>query len=192
MSEEESAEETGEGERQEYYLDTIQRIVEEQKETLGEEAAIKWARRAPLKIDSDGEVTGFYGTGEQALETLRDYTEHEEFYLEAIQKVIDTFSEFMGEDVGVALARKAPLQLMPGGEVNAYYGTGRKALEILKESYEDYIGEAVADRKMKNALAELEEQRYELLPEDIRPEPSRERYGQRSSLLEKLKGVFRV
>lgn len=173
----------GEGEREQYYLETIRGIVEDQKDSIGEEAAVKWARRAPLKINGDGEVVGFYGKGEQALETLRDYTEHKDFYLEAIQNIIGTFSRFLGEDIGRGLARKAPLQMMPNGEVQAYYGTGRKALEILMESYEDYMGKSVADSKMKSALSYVEDEQKDLLPEDIRPESSGDSEGFISKIL---------
>lgn len=159
-----------EEDRQEYYLDSIQNIIDKQKEQLGEETAIRWARRAPIKIDPDGEVQGFYGNGEDALETLREYTEHEEFYLESIQSVIDTVSGFMGDDVGLKFARKAPLQIMPNGEVQAYYGTGRKALTILIENYEDYMGEAVADQKIKSALSDIDDEKRDLVPERVRPD----------------------
>lgn len=104
------------------------------------------------------------------METLRDYTEHREFYIDCIQTVIDMFSRFLGEDISEGIARKAPLQITPRGHVNAYYGTGRKALLILKENYEDYMGESVADSKMKSALSDVDKSKREILPEDIRPE----------------------
>ncbi|MFB6159282.1 MAG: hypothetical protein ABEJ95_06535 [Candidatus Nanohalobium sp.] len=163
-----------EEDRQEYYTESIQDIIDKQKEQLGEETAIKWARRAPIKISPDGEVQGFYGKGEDALETLRDYTEHEEFYLEAIQSIIDTVSSFMGDDVGLKFARKAPLQIMPNGEVQAYFGTGRKALTILIENYEDYMGKSVADQKIKSALSDIDEDKRDLVPERVRPEKKSE------------------
>ncbi len=180
-------EEGGEEDRQEYYIESIQRIINQQKDQLGEETAIKWARRAPIRIDSDGEVQGFYGTGEDALETLRDYTEHEEFYLEAVQSIIDEMASFMGEDVGLKFARKAPLQMTPDGEVKAYYGTGRKALNILVENYEDYLGKAVADQKMTGAVSYVDEEKRDLLPEQIRPGSGDE--GSSQSLVGRLLGL---
>lgn len=177
-----------EEDRQEYYMESIQKIIDKQKEELGEETAIKWARRAPIKIDADGEVQGFYGKGEDALETLRDYTEHEEFYLEAIQSIIDTVSSFMGEDVGLKFARKAPLQITPDGEVQAYYGTGRKALTILVENYEDYMGKAVADQKIKNALSEFDDDKRDLVPEDVRPEKSDGDEGSSGGIISRIFG----
>lgn len=173
--------------RQEYYIESIQRIIDKQKEQLGEETAIKWARRAPIRIDTDGEVQGFYGTGEDALETLRDYTEHEEFYLDAIESVIEEMSSFIGDDVGLKYARKAPLQIMPDGEVKAYYGTGRKALTILVENYEDYMGKAVADQKIENAFSNVEDEKLDLVPEDVRPETSEEQ-GSSGGLISKIFG----
>ena len=164
-----------EDDRQQYYIESIQNIIDKQKEQLGEETAIKWARRAPIRIDAEGEVQGFYGTGEDALETLRDYTEHEEFYLDAISSVIDTMCSFMGDDVGLKYARKAPLQIMPDGEVKAYYGTGRKALTILVKNYEEYMGKAVADQKIKSAFSDVEDEQLDLIPEDVRPQSSEEK-----------------
>lgn len=183
MPEEEPGDEEN---REEYYLETIQHLVDQQKEDIGEEAAIKWARRAPLRIDANGNVQDFYGKGEDALETLRTYTEHEEFYLDAIQAIIDAISNFMGDDIGMGTARKAPLQITPDGEVQAYYGTGRKALEILMNSYEDYMGATVADTKMRNAISQFDEEKYDLVPEQIRPRKESEKSG---GLLHKLLGT---
>lgn len=157
--------------RQEYYLGMIQDLVDEQKEFLGEQVALKQARRAPLDISNDGEVKDFYGSGEDALETLRDYTEHQEFYLNAIQAIIDQFSNMLGEDVGYKFARKAPLEILPGGEVQAYYGKGRNALETLVEQYEEVWGQKVAHNKVQNAMESgVNEENYELLPDYMRPE----------------------
>ncbi|MFB6159285.1 MAG: hypothetical protein ABEJ95_06550 [Candidatus Nanohalobium sp.] len=162
-----------EGERQEYYLSTIQDIVDEQKDFLGEQVALKQARRAPLNINEEGEVEDFYGSGEDALETLREFTEHQEFYLNAIQSIIDQFSEMLGEDVAYRYARKAPLEIMPRGEVQAYYGKGRGALETLVEQYEGVWGEEVAHRKVRNAMeSSVPEEKYELLPEHMTPSDS--------------------
>lgn len=156
--------------REEYYLSTIQRIVDEQKEELGPEVAIKWARRAPLDINADGEVKDFYGKGDDALETLRNFTEHQEFYLEVIQRVIDKFEELLGTKVALKYARKAPLQIMPDGEVQAYYGQGRKALETLGKQYEEVWGDEVAYRKIRHALeGEIQESEIKLLPERMQP-----------------------
>ncbi len=165
-----SNEEDSDGERQEYYLSNIRDIVEEQKDFLGEQVALKQARRAPLDINEDGEVEDFYGSGENALETLRDFTEHQEFYLNAIQSIIEEFSHMLGEDVAYRYARKAPLEILPGGEVQAYYGKGRNALETLVEQYEEVWGEDVAHRKVRNAMKDsVPEEKYELLPEYLTP-----------------------
>lgn len=174
--------------RQEYYKESIQRIIDQQKEELGEETAIKWARRAPIKIDPDGEVQGFYGTGEDALETLRNYTEHEEFYLDVIQSIVDKISGFMGDDVGLKFARKAPLQITPDGDVQAYYGTGRKALGILIDNYEGYMGEAVADQKIKGVISNYDEEKYDLVPERARPEKESEK-EESDGLISKILGT---
>lgn len=158
------------GDRQEYYLGMIQDLVDEQKDFLGEQVALKQARRAPLDINNEGEVEDFYGSGEDALKTLRDYTEHQEFYLNAIQAIIDEFSDLLGEDVAYKFARKAPLEIMPGGEVQAYYGKGRDALETLVDQFEEVWGQQVAHKKVQNAMkGSVDNQNYELLPEYMTP-----------------------
>lgn len=177
----------GEDGRQEYYLGTIQDIVNEQKDFLGERVALKQARRAPLDINNNGEVENFYGSGEDALETLREFTEHQEFYLNAIQSIIDQFSEMLGEDVSLKFARKAPLEIMPGGEVQAYYGKGKDALETLVAQYEGVWGEEVAHRKVQNAMNNsIEEENYELLPKYLTP--SNEDKGMIGQIISQLKG----
>lgn len=155
--------------RQEYYLDVMARIVEKEKEALGEEVALKWARKTPLKINADGEITGFYGKGEDAVEILRSYTEHQEFYLESLQSILDTVTDIFGRKIGHRYARQAPLEITPEGEIKAYYGTGRNALETLMRQYESYMGEQTANSKIRKALKDVDEDKYDLLPEEIRP-----------------------
>lgn len=168
-SEDEEEDTVGEDERQEYYLDTIRDIVEDQKEFLGPEVALKQARKAPLRIDSEGDVVGFYGKGENALEILQSYVEHQEFYLEAIRQIISSIEDFFGKKLALGYARRAPLEVTPQGEVLAYYGKGRKALEILMERFEEDIGKEAADDRMRAAMREIPEEKRELLPERIRP-----------------------
>lgn len=160
--------------RQEYYFDTIQRIVEEQKEFLGPEIALKQARRAPLDIDDSGNVVDFYGRGSDALETLRNFTEHQEFYLEAIRSIVSEVASFFGEKMALGYARRAPLEVSADGEVLAYYGKGRKALEILVNNLEDDIGKDAADARIKRALSYVPEEKRSLLPERLRPEKGSE------------------
>ncbi|MDY6777584.1 MAG: hypothetical protein SVU32_02890 [Candidatus Nanohaloarchaea archaeon] len=180
-------EDDGEG-RQEYYLDTIRGIVEEQKEFLGEDVAIKQARQAPLIIDADGNVEGFYGKGEDALEILRGFTEHQEFYLEAIQRTVDAVASFFGDKVALKYARQAPLEITPDGDVKAYYGKGLKSLKILLDNYEDYMGGSVADAQIRSAMEDLPEERQDLLPERIRPGQG----GKQGGLVEKIRTMLGV
>lgn len=175
------------GERNEFYLSNIRDIVEEQKEFLGEDVALKQARRAPLDINQDGEVVDFYGSGEDALETLRNFTEHQEFYLEAIQIIINKFSELLGPKNAQRYARQAPLQITPDGDVKAYYGKGKDALETLVGQYEEVWGEEVAHRKVKNAMEDsISNDKYDLLPEYMRPQESNK--GFFGQVLSQLKG----
>lgn len=158
--------------RQEYYKNSIEDIVEEQKDFLGPELALKQARQAPLDINSEGKVQDFYGKGEDALEILRSYTEHQEFYLESIRRLIQNISNFFGQEMALGYARKSPLEIRPDGEVVAYYGKGRKAFETLVEKFENDIGEDAADERIKNEFSDLSEDEIKLLPERTRPEES--------------------
>lgn len=174
--------------RQEYYMDVLKRIVENEKDALGEEVALKWARKTPLKINEDGEITGFYGRGEDAVEILRKYTEHQEFYLDSIQKIIDTVTNIFGRKIGYRYARQAPLEITPDGEVKAYYGTGRNALQTLVNQYESYMGEATANSKMRSALKDIDTENRSLLPEEIQPKESSDNGDSfYSRILEKIK-----
>ncbi|MFT4868792.1 MAG: hypothetical protein ACI83Q_000402 [Colwellia polaris] len=177
----------GEDNRQEYYLDVMARIVEKEKEALGEEVALKWARKTPLKINSEDEITGFYGKGEDAVEILRSYTEHQEFYLECLQKTMDAVTDLFGEKIGQRYARQAPLEITPEGEIKAYYGPGRNALQNLVTQYEEYMGDSTANSKIRNALEEVSEDKYELLPEEIRPEKEDDRNSFLDNLISKIK-----
>lgn len=172
-----------EDDRQEFYKESIEDIVEEQKEFLGKELALKQARQAPLEIDSEGNVVDFYGKGEDALEILRSYTEHQEFYLSTIQTIVDDVSQFFGDQIALGYARKAPLEVSSNGEVRAYYGKGRKALEILVEQFENDIGREAADKRIKNVLSDLSEDERKLVPERIRPDQETREEG----LLDKVR-----
>ncbi len=158
------------GHRKDYYLSIIRDIVEEQKEFLGEKAALKQARRAPLHIDKDGDVVDFYGNGQKALETLRSFTEHQELYLQVIQSIVDTFCDFLGEKTALSRARKAPLFIDKDGHVAAYYGSGRNALDIVVDQFESLLGQEVARIKIQAAVrACVPESKLEVLPERVCP-----------------------
>jgi hypothetical protein len=157
-------------ERKEYYLSLIRKIVDEQKELLGRKAALKQARRAPLHINKDGDIVDFYGSGEKALETLRQFTEHQELYLTTIREVVTAFKNFLGEKTTLAKARKAPLFIDKDGNVSAYYGNGRNAVDILTTQFETVLGETVAHRKIRGIVREtVPEGQWELLPNRIQP-----------------------
>lgn len=171
-------------ERQEYYLSLIKKIVEQQKKFLGEKVALKQARRAPLHIDKDGNIIDFYGSGQKALETLRGFTEHQELYLTVIRDIVDTFKDFLGDKTALAKARKAPLFIDKDGNVSAYYGQGRNALEILVNQFESVLGREVARVKIRAAVRQtVPEDQMELLPERIRPV---EHHDEEGNLLNRL------
>lgn len=163
--------------RQEYYLDVMERIVEKEKDALGEEVALKWARKTPLKINPEGELTGFYGKGEDAVEILRRYTEHQEFYIDCLQRIMDKVTAIFGRKIGQRYARQAPLEITPDGEIKAYYGTGRNALETLVNQYGNYMGDETAHSKIRKALQDMPKEKRELLPEDIQPKEKDDKGG---------------
>lgn len=53
-----------------FYLTLVRDILQSQKDLVGEDVALKHARKAPLEIDANGDVKNFYGKGEDSLETL--------------------------------------------------------------------------------------------------------------------------
>jgi hypothetical protein len=173
-------------ERKEYYLALIRKIIDEQKELLGEKAALKQARRAPLHIDKDRNVVDFYGNGEKALETLRQFTDHQELYLKIIQAIVSAFKTFLGDKTALAKARKAPLFIDKNGEVSAYYGNGKNAVDILVQQFETVLGAEVAHLKIRNVVRdEVPEEQWQLLPERIQPS-KRTRTEREKNLINRL------
>lgn len=187
MGEKEPADEDEEEDRQEYYLSTMQDIVDEQKEFLGEKVAIKQARQAPLKIDAGGEIVDFYGKGMDALEILRSFTEHQKFYLEVIRRTIKAVENFFGQKVAYKYAMQAPLEIGPDNEVHAYYGKGLNALKVLIENYEGHMGESVANSQIRSAMEDLPEEDMGLLPERIRPAP---RNGEEGGFMDNIRDLI--
>ncbi|MCJ7429399.1 MAG: hypothetical protein MUP66_03325 [Candidatus Nanohaloarchaeota archaeon QJJ-5] len=184
-----SPEEMEETDRQEYYLESIRDIVDEQRELVGEDIALKQAHQAPLKIDDDGTITGFYGKGEDALAILRGFTEHQEFYLDAIQQIIDQIRALFGRKIAIGYARRSPLEVTADGSVEAYYGKGHKALLVLTEQIEQDMGKTVADNQIREALKGTNPKHWELLPTDIRPEEPAQSTDNRS-LLRRILSFF--
>ncbi|MDY6789602.1 MAG: hypothetical protein SVV03_06620 [Candidatus Nanohaloarchaea archaeon] len=179
-----------EGKKQNYYMNLIQKMVEDQKEFLGDEIALKQARRAPLQIDENGNVNGFYGSGETALNTLRSYTENQEFYLDAIKMIVDRFKEFAGEKIALIAARQSPLEVSSKGEIRAYYGTGKKALNILIDQYRKLLGERLANIEIRQALQDISEKNKNLVPPDVRPGVEGKSHVE--YFLDRLKSVFGI
>lgn len=59
----------------EFYLEAIRTVMDNIGRFFGYDSAITYARKAPLKIDSDGDLTGFYGDGYDTLDILIDILE---------------------------------------------------------------------------------------------------------------------
>lgn len=53
-----------------FYIDVIQQTVYGFAEIFGEKTALAHARKAPINITVDGQVTGYYGSGEEAFDML--------------------------------------------------------------------------------------------------------------------------
>lgn len=52
------------------YLSIFETVLETQKQLLGKKVALKYARKTPLQINSEGDLTDFYGDGKSVLEIL--------------------------------------------------------------------------------------------------------------------------
>jgi hypothetical protein len=57
---------------EETYLHLLDTILQHHIDLVGEKVALTAARKAPLEIDTEGTVTGFYGDGREALDILTD------------------------------------------------------------------------------------------------------------------------
>ncbi len=53
-----------------FYLSLIRDLVADQEQMLGKQVALQKARAAPLEIDKEGDITDYYGKGENVMETL--------------------------------------------------------------------------------------------------------------------------
>ncbi len=96
--------------------------------------------------------------------------EDKEFYLSVIRGIMNKEEKMLGEKVALAKARKAPLEINPGGEINDIYGKGEQAVDILVQQLEDVAGKKVIDSGIQNYIqSEYETEEYDKLPERIRP-----------------------
>jgi hypothetical protein len=73
---------------QEFYLRTIRDIVQAFKLFQGSKSALIKARKAPLDINPEGHIEGYYGKGEKVLLLL-----------------MDQYSEFIGEEAAYSQVR---------------------------------------------------------------------------------------
>jgi len=114
--------------------------------------------------------------------------EDKEFYLSVIRGIMDKEKKMLGEKVALAKARKAPLQINPGGEIDDLYGKGDQAVDILVQQLEDVAGKKVIDSGIQNYIrSEYETDEYDKLPERIRPGYSPESEKKSGGFLSSIK-----
>lgn len=124
---------------------------------------------------------------ERTEEKEDDGREHQDFYLDLIQQIIDEMRRFSGEQVALKYARKAPLDIAADGTVEGYYGEGINAVTTLLERYDDYMGEHYTNTRIRRVTDDLPPDKQDLLPERLQPSASTENhYG----ILERLKRAF--
>lgn len=99
-------------------------------------------------------------------------------YLALLRRIVESMTELVGEQYALRYARKAPLDISADGTVTAYYGTGEKALDILITRYEGFLGETVADSRIKKEMADLDQDDRALLPERVRPDSTAQKSQQ--------------
>lgn len=93
-------EEDTEDENREIYLQAIRVVVSEFEVMLGKKTARKYARKAPIELNPEGEVKSLYGKGEDAFRLLVDQYEKvwgEQVALRKVRSAID--DEFVEEQI---------------------------------------------------------------------------------------------
>jgi hypothetical protein len=110
--------------------------------------------------------------------TEAETADNGQFYVDMIQATIYGFAELLGGKTALTHARRAPVNITPDGQVTGYYGKGDEAFDVLVRQYESVFGREVADRKVRNMLADTvaDEERH-LLPERLQPEGLQEKIG---------------
>lgn len=142
----------------------VKKLVEDLKNSVGEEFARKRAKKAGVSLDKRLRVLDIKDRT-KALEDLR----LPDFYCDVLTDIIDNVGKFYGYEHALMQARHAPLVINSEGEVQGFYGTGRKATDILITQMEREFGADVIEMRLGIELQEkVEEDRYELLPERIR------------------------
>lgn len=113
--------------------------------------------------------------------------EHQAFYEDAIEHVIDRFIDLLGEKTALKYARQAPLQIDKDGSVTAFYGEGDEVLSILTDQYSEVFGRTVARGKVRSALADIvDEDDLDRVPDAIRPGSDETTH----SFVERLRSFF--
>ncbi|MFQ3308632.1 MAG: hypothetical protein ACI977_000875 [Candidatus Nanohaloarchaea archaeon] len=113
--------------------------------------------------------------------------ENREKYERIFNIILESQKNMLGQKVALKYARKTPLNITPGGELQGYYGEGKSVLNLVMAQYEQVWGKEVAERKIGRKLKdELSEDYYELLTSELREvEP---RKGLIQQLKEKVAG----
>lgn len=107
--------------------------------------------------------------------------------MEACQALIDRFSDLLGRKTALIKARKAPIQISPEGEIEAFYGEGEQVLNVLIHQYEEVFGSAVARKEAQTALRPVaDEEDQEYLPDSLQAD----NIGTSKSLLARLRHLI--
>lgn len=96
--------------------------------------------------------------------------EDEELYLDVLNAIVAYETELLGKKAALLQARKAPLDINVDGQVEGFYGEGRKAVDILVSQYETVFGRATADAGIRRTLDDVvPEENVDMLPERVHP-----------------------
>lgn len=89
---------SSDAEHDQFYVDVIQETIYGFAELLGEKTALMHARKAPINITPNGQVTGYYGRGREAFDML--ITEYESIFGEEVadKKVRSILADSLSEE----------------------------------------------------------------------------------------------
>lgn len=94
----------------------------------------------------------------------------DEFYIQLMERTIATFSLLLGEKTALIAARKAPITITPDNTITGYYGTGKRAFDVLIQQYESVFGSQMADRKVRNSIRDMvSDDEKDRVPDRVRP-----------------------
>lgn len=203
------------GGTEDQYLNKMRDLVQEAKQERSEREVVQEARKTPVNLTPEGEVEGYYGKGEQALQTLRNQlntgqavqrtssrkirgAKDKEEYLKEMSELVQRQIDKKGKEEVIERAMKTPVQVDPEGEVRGYFGRGENALQSLRRE----LTRKTADQQMKTKEEKEEKTEKEELKEEIEQleekigdldtdEGSKEDREEEVKLIEELKSVVK-